>query len=65
MDPQQRLLLEVAWEALEHAGQRRAGSARQRAPASSSGISNSDYAQLLHARATRRASTPTSAPATR
>ena len=30
MDPQQRLLLEVAWEALEDAGQTRAGPRRQR-----------------------------------
>ncbi|PHS11018.1 MAG: beta-ketoacyl synthase [Blastopirellula sp.] len=47
MDPQQRLLLEVTWEALEHAGQ-----AVDRLADSATGvfvgISNSDFARLLH-----------------
>ena len=46
MDPQQRLLLEVAWEALEHAGDRADRAARAAATGVFVGISNSDYVQL-------------------
>ena len=53
MDPQQRLLLEVAWEALEHAGIAPDGLPRA-APACSSGMSTSDYADAAARRAACR-----------
>ena len=53
--PQQRLLLEVAWEALEHAGIAPDRLGGQRAPASSSAMTTSDYAQVqLRRRRPRR-----------
>ena len=43
MDPQQRLLLETAWEAVERAGHRPDGAARQPGPACSSASMATDY----------------------